>query len=272
MKIYHVETQQSYNELISELEEKGYKWLSGHEPTSKNYWIVNKENSCINISSKYITFMNIEQSKKQHPNIHIIEYKAKGENMTQEEMKHNLQENAFDVSVAVESFARDIKFKMKTSTVEADLQEAKSSAKKLIEKIDEYLESLKPKFKVGDYVTDTPDDNPFICKIEKFEGNDISGIWYCVSKKLFFDKLVGFPVSNSRLSTPEEIAEYESALNFHKHGRKPFEVKDGDLLENKFGRYIANGYSFSKEDFISGRYTLLKTVEEFKEWAGADDE
>ena len=79
MKIYHVKTQQSYNELMSELEEKGYKWLSRHEPTSKNYWIVNKENSCINISSKYITFMNIEQSKNQYPNIPVIEYKTKGE-------------------------------------------------------------------------------------------------------------------------------------------------------------------------------------------------
>ena len=75
MKIYHVKTQQSYNELMSELEEKGYKWLSGHEPTSKKYWILYKENSCINISSKYITFMNIEQSKNQYPNIPIIEYK-----------------------------------------------------------------------------------------------------------------------------------------------------------------------------------------------------
>ena len=79
MKIYHVKTQQSYNELMSELEEKGYKWPSRREPTSKNYWIVYEENSCINISSKYITFMNIEQSKNQYPNIPIIEYKAKGE-------------------------------------------------------------------------------------------------------------------------------------------------------------------------------------------------
>ena len=79
MKIYHVETQQAYDELMSELEVKGYKWLSRREPTSKNYWIVYEENSCIIISSKCITFINIEQSKKQHPNIPVIEYKAKGE-------------------------------------------------------------------------------------------------------------------------------------------------------------------------------------------------
>ena len=83
--------------------------------------------------------------------------------ITQEENKHKLQEVAFDISVSIESFARGI------SNAEADLQEAKSSAKKLIEKIDEYLESLKPEFKVGDYVTDTFDDDPFICKIERIE-------------------------------------------------------------------------------------------------------
>ena len=274
MKIYHVETRKDYYSLMIELEEKGHKWLSGYKPTSKKYWEQEKENTCIIISSKYITFMNIEQSKKQHPNIPIIEYKAKGENMTQEN-KHNLQKIAFDVSVAIESFARDI------SESEADLQEAKSSAKKLIEKVDEYLESLKPKFKVGDYVTDTSDDNHFICKIEKFEGNDISGIWYCVSKKLFFDKLAGLPVSNSRLSTPEEIAEYEAALTFHKHGRKPFEVKDGDILRDDKGNIlISDDNIFSadspknlkKEYFISGRYTFLKTVEEVNEWVGADDD
>ena len=84
--------------------------------------------------------------------------------MTQEEMKQNTLDWATDVSVAVESFARDIKFEMKKSTVEADLKEAKSSAKKLIEKIDEYLESQKPKFKVGDYVTLDIPNNKKIAK------------------------------------------------------------------------------------------------------------
>ena len=79
MKIYHVETQQDYDALMVEFEEKRYRWLSGHKPTVKNYWEQNKVNSCVIISSKYITFMNIEQSKKQHPNIPIIEYKTKGE-------------------------------------------------------------------------------------------------------------------------------------------------------------------------------------------------
>ena len=52
MKIYHVETQQSYDELMSELEVKGYKWLSGRKPTSKNYWKSYNKNTCIVISDK----------------------------------------------------------------------------------------------------------------------------------------------------------------------------------------------------------------------------
>ena len=164
---------------------------------------------------------------------------------------------------------------MKQEEMKHNLQEAKSSAKKLIEKIDEYLETLKPEFKVGDYVTDTSDDDPFICKIEKFEGNDISGIWYCVSKKLFFDKLAGFPVSNSRLSTPEEIAEYKAALNFHKHGRKPFEVKRGDVVYLKgYDKkiFLDSGNIYKKHNFIDGDVVLIKTAEEIDEWLGADDD
>ena len=264
MKIYHVETQEDYDALMSELEVKGYKWLSGHEPTKKNYWEQNKESSCVIILGKYITFMPIEHCKKLHPSDPIIEYKVKGENMTEEEMKRKLQRNAFDVYVAV-----DIVAARGISESEKDLQEAKSSAKKLIEKIEEYLEYLKhkPKFKVGDYVTDTSDDDPFICKIEKIVGNDMSGKWYCVSDK-YFDRLIELPISDSRLSTPEEIAEYESALTFNKHGREPFEVKEGDLIEYPGGQNIMIYHPdcFSKTDFLNDVFKLIKTAEEVNEW------
>ena len=116
-------------------------------------------------------------------------------------------------------------------------------------------------------MTDTSDDDPFICKIEEFVGNDISGKWYCVSKE-YFDKLVRLPISDSRLSTPEEIAEYETALTFHEHGRKPFEVKEGDLIESKSGRNIIVFYpeNYSMGSFLKDGWKLLKTVEEVNEW------
>ena len=193
--------------------------------------------------------------------------------MTNEEMKQKIHGLATYVSIATESLARDIKFESKESTVEFDLQEAKSSAEKLIEHIDEYLKYLKPKFKVGDYVTDTSDDDPFICKIEKFVGNDISGKWYCVSNK-YFDRLFRLPISDSRLSTPEEIAEYESALTFHKHGRKPFEVKQGDLIRTPSEKFTLILYpeNYTKEEFLDYGWEFLKTAEEVSEWLGVSDE
>ena len=190
------------------------------------------------------------------------------EEMKQKEMKRNILNILYwakDVSVAVESFSRDM------SEAEADLQEAKSSAKKLIENVDEYLESIKPKFKVGDYVTDTSNDDPFICKIEKFEGNDISGIWYCVAKK-HFDRLVKFPIFDSRLSTKEEIAEYKAALQFHNHSRKPFEIKEGDLLEDTLDKFFAKRDYYDKKVFISKGLKFLKTAEEVNEWLGVTNE
>ena len=129
MKIYHTATQYDYETLMIELEEKGYLWLSGDKPTSKDYWSEDKENSCVRISGEDITSGSLDCYKEDYPNENIIEYRAKGENMTQEEMKHNLQE-------AVESFARGI------SEAEKDLQKAKTSAKSLIEKIYEYFETL----------------------------------------------------------------------------------------------------------------------------------
>ena len=271
MKIYHVETQQDYDALMVELEEKGCKWRGEERKKLTDFDEFKTYGKDTYIYEEYgiISFSDGYYFKAHRSNEPLIEYKAKGE-----EMKQNIIDWATDVSVAVESFYRDIKFEMKKSTVEADLQEAKTSAKKLIEKIDEYLETLKPEFKVGDYVTDTSNDNPCICKVEKFEGNDISGIWYYVSKKLFFDKL-GLPVSNSRLSTPEEIAEYKAALTFHKNGRKPFEVKRGDVVYLKGydkNIFLDSGNIYKKHNFIDGDVVLVKTAEEVNEWLGVSDE
>ena len=117
-------------------------------------------------------------------------------------------------------------------------------------------------------MTDTSDDDPFICKIEKFKGNGISGIWYCVSKK-YFSKLLILAISTSRLSTPEEIAEYEAALMFHDRGRKPFEVKRGDIVYLKGydkNIFLDSGNFYEKHNFIDGDVGLVKAAEEVNEW------
>ena len=129
-----------------------------------------------------------------------------------------------------------------------------------------------PDFKVGDYVTYEGVFENKIAKIDSINEDALYGLWYGQEEEGIRQDWWLKGGHTVRHATPEEIAEYESALQFHKHGRKPFEVKDGDLLENKFGRYIANGYSFSKEDFIVGSNAFLKAAEEVNEWLGADDD
>ena len=192
--------------------------------------------------------------------------------MKQEENKHKLLKNLFDVSVAIDSFARC------TLSAESDLKEAKSSAKKLIEKIDEYLESLKPEFKVGDIVSSEIFINGSgIVRLEEDLTNDFSrveGLWYIKKGCEIKDTSFGVINKKTRHATPEEIAEYEVALTFHKHGRKPFEVKRSDILRDDEGNiFSVNVPGFwNKEDFTSGDYTFLKTVEEVNEWLGVSDE
>lgn len=193
--------------------------------------------------------------------------------MTQEEMKQNILDWATDVSVAVESFARDIKFEMKKSTTEADLKEAKSSAKKLIEKIDEYLESMKPEFKVGDYVVD--DGSYLTMKVDE-ASNSVVCSTICYNFR-YFTVRNNFVCETGYLrhATPEEIKEYESALNFYKHGREPFEVKRGDVVYLRGydkNIFLDSGNIYKKHNFVDGDVVLVKTAEEIDEWLGASDE
>ena len=226
-----------------------------------------KETTCLRVDNYVIFNDSLDCYREKHSNENIIEYKAKGTKMTQEEIKQKLQvvaklhEVAFDISVAIGTFARG------TLTVESNLSEAKSSAKKLIEKIDEYLESRKPKFEVGDYVA-LHAFNKEITKIEKIYGEKLHGLWYDTeSESVRMDCYFGGGTVVKH-ATPEEISEYKTALNFHKHGRKPFEVKEGDLIESKSGRNIIILYpeNYSRVSFLKDGWKLLKTAEEVNEW------
>ena len=268
MTVYHVETQGDYDALMIELEEKGYEWRSGEKPTKldkfkdygKDTYIYEEYGGIISFSDGYYF-------KVYRRNETLIEYKTKGENMTQEEMKHNLQEVAklheiaFDISVSIGSFARG------TLAVEKDLQEAKSSAKKLIEKIDEYLESQKPEFKVGDYVT-YDISNKKIAKIERLNGA-LYGLWYDTESENIKDDLYFGSGNKFRHATPTEILEYEVALTFLKHDRKPFEVKRGDVVYLKGydkNIFLDSGNIYKKHNFIDGDVVFVKTAEEVNEW------
>lgn len=78
MQIYHVETQEDYDALMVELEERDYLWLSDKKPASKgNRWLRHKEDFCVVINNKMMTYADIRWCKKQYPNTAIQKYKAK---------------------------------------------------------------------------------------------------------------------------------------------------------------------------------------------------
>lgn len=272
MKIYHTETQADYDVLMIELEEKGCKWFDGKKPTAVNLWSMWKETTCLRVDNYVIFNDSLDCYREKYPNENIIEYKAKGTKMTQEEIKQKLQvvaklhEVAFDISVAIGTFARG------TLTVESNLSEAKSSAKKLIEKIDEYLESQEPEFKVGDYVVD--DGSYLIMKVDEVSNSVVCGK-ICYNFR-YFRVRINFVCETGylRLATPEEILEYESALNFYKHGREPFEVKKRDLIRAPSGKnhLVCNPKNFTKTEFLDWGWEFLKTAEEVNEWLGAGNE
>ena len=190
--------------------------------------------------------------------------------MTQEKIKQELEEILHDVWVAVYWGLTD------TSTVEDDLSEAKSSAKKLIEKIDKYLESRKPKpeFKVGDIIVSQcfSDDSLWLVRLNKELINrftSIDGLWYTKDDCTISDLFPAIFKEDTRHATPEEVSEYESALTFNENGRKPFELKKGDLLydknsENNF-TYSGIAPNMTINKLKTGEYIFVQTREEVNE-------
>ena len=63
-------------------------------------------------------------------------------------------------------------------------------------------------------------------------------------------------------------------MTFHKHGRDPFEVKNGDLIRTPSEKItlIWNPENYTKEEFLDYRWEFLKTAEEVNEWLGVSDE
>ena len=100
MKIYHVETQRSYDELMSELEEKGCEWRSGVKPTQLDIFKDYGKDTCVYEECGEITLSYVECFKKYHSNETLIEYKARGEKMTKNEnVKYLMFDTTDDVGL-----------------------------------------------------------------------------------------------------------------------------------------------------------------------------
>ena len=136
-----------------------------------------------------------------------------------------------------------------------------------------------PEFKSGDIVASQvfSDGSFSLVKLNKDLTNRLTpvyGFWYTERDCDITDMSLGVFKEDTRHATPSEVEEYEVALTFHKLGRKPFEVKEGDILRDDKGNIFFVGFpnNFKKEFFSRGIYTFLKTVEEFNEWLGVSDE
>ena len=127
-----------------------------------------------------------------------------------------------------------------------------------------------PEFKVGDYVSVVADGTKKITKISDRDEKThrTQGLWYDESKGIVKQDFWYLGKSKGANATPEEIAEYKAALNFHNHGRKPFEVKKGDLVKLPSGNkeVVAYPETLFKSDFTKNGRKLLATDEEVNEW------
>ena len=240
MKLYHTATQEDYDDLMIELEEKGITWSGGSKPTSINNWQRTGSNTCISLNNRVIEYCDTSYYNHNYPFIEIIEYKAKGDKqMLNPECKqcHKKwhQDNAKYCSMC---------------------------GKKLVDE---------PEFKVGDYAVEL---GKYITKIEKISEYGIPvGAFYELENNRFCKSGSTVASYEARHATPEEIAEYESALNFHEHGRKPFVIKNGDLVANGDGiSHIVENAHNNKELFLLNNLKLLATSEELEKWLGTADE
>ncbi|MGX7009065.1 hypothetical protein SAMN02746068_01021 [Lactococcus chungangensis CAU 28 = DSM 22330] len=135
-----------------------------------------------------------------------------------------------------------------------------------------------PEFKVGDIISSQIfiDGSAIVMLEEDLMNFDkgVVGVWYSKEDSSLIETFYFVDEGDTRRATPEEIKEYESVLNFYKHSREPFEIKEGDLIESKSGTKTIISYpqTFSKINFVNGNWKLLKTAEEIDEWLGASDD
>lgn len=79
--MYHVETQEDYDDLMIILEEEGYMWVSGDTPTSKDYWGICGKETIIFLNKWIegtIIRSNLSNAKRYYRHVHITKHKAKG--------------------------------------------------------------------------------------------------------------------------------------------------------------------------------------------------
>lgn len=81
LKIYHVETQEDYDDLMINLENEGCMWVGRDKPTDMNFWYEFEEETVIYLGSwrkGEMTRGDLSEAKRKYSTIPIIKHKAKG--------------------------------------------------------------------------------------------------------------------------------------------------------------------------------------------------
>lgn len=73
--MYHVKTQDAYNQLMCELEVNGYKWHKNIPATQKNHWLENKEKTVIEIYNEGLKDIRYRNSEILDINQVVLDYK-----------------------------------------------------------------------------------------------------------------------------------------------------------------------------------------------------
>lgn len=180
--------------------------------------------------------------------------------MNEKQFKQQSHDLIMDIASTIGTCTINLEF------TDDDLAKTHELVKKFDDTLTEFIDSRKPKFKVGDYIVNKDGSAKWIGEIIEVDGKRTMCNWYDVSMNKIrtntslWDK-------NSVHATPEEIAEYKAALNFHEHGRKPFEIKGGDLLIYKNKKiFAADNHVFSRFHFTEDKYIFVKTAEEVEKW------
>ena len=180
--------------------------------------------------------------------------------MSEKQFKRELHELIINITGTMGLFATNLELS------DENLAKTQKLVKKFDQTLTELIDSRKLKCEVGDYVVEQ--NGNIIFKIDRVstEGR-LFGRFYKRDVNHF--AVTGcFLKDTERFATPEEITEYNVALNFYKHGRESFDVRAGDVVEKSDGDrvFVAYKNSLTKEDFISGKFVLVGTKEEFNEW------
>ena len=121
MKLYHTQTRQDYNALMSELESKGVKWNSGKKPHEFDGFGLYESGTIFKVSNKEIVYFSMGFYKQNYNEIEVIEYKAEKDFKDLNESVLKIIENLVQVT-NLKSFY--------------SLQKAKHNLDRLIEKME----------------------------------------------------------------------------------------------------------------------------------------